>query len=64
MIERDGKVVIHLLDNVKQKTIEPFIKDKIESGTLVYTYVQVVVSQLFDFLTNFHRAFCSSQRLH
>ena len=37
MIERGGQVVIHLLDNVKQKTIEPLIKDTIESGTLVYT---------------------------
>ena len=37
MIERGGQVVIHLLANVKQKTIEPFIKDTIESGTLVYT---------------------------
>jgi len=30
-------VVIHLLANVKQQTIEPFIKDTIASGTLVYT---------------------------
>jgi transposase len=30
-------LVIRLLDNVKQKTIEPFIKDTIESGTLVDT---------------------------
>ena len=37
MIERGGQVVIHLLDHVKQKTIEPFIKDTIASGTLVYT---------------------------
>jgi hypothetical protein len=37
MIERGGQVVIHLFDNVKQKTIEPFIKDTIASGTLVYT---------------------------
>ena len=37
MIERGGQVVIHLLDNVKQKTIEPFIKDTIASSTLVYT---------------------------
>jgi transposase-like protein len=37
MIERGGQVVIHLLDNVKQKMIEPFSKDTIESGTLVYT---------------------------
>ena len=37
MMERGGQVVMHLLANVKQKTIEPFIKDTIESGTLVYT---------------------------
>ena len=37
MIERGGQVVIHLLAHVKQKTIEPFIKDPMESGTLVYT---------------------------
>ena len=37
MIERGGQVVIHLLDNVKQKTIEPLIKDTIDPGTLVYT---------------------------
>jgi hypothetical protein len=27
MIERGGQVVINILANVKQKTIEPFIKD-------------------------------------
>jgi transposase len=37
MIERSGQVVINLLANVKQKTIEPFIKDTIVAGTLVYT---------------------------
>jgi transposase-like protein len=37
MLQRGGQVVINLLDNVKQKTIEPFIKDTLESGTLVYT---------------------------
>src|ERR671912_2509926 len=34
MIERGGQVVIHLLDNVKQKTIKPFIKDTIDPGAL------------------------------
>ena len=29
--------MIHLLANVKQKTIEPLMKDTIASGTLVYT---------------------------
>ena len=37
MIQRGGQVVIHLMANVKQQTIEPFIKDTIASGTLVYT---------------------------
>jgi transposase-like protein len=37
MIERGGQVVIHLLANVQQKTIEPFIKDTIAPSTLVYT---------------------------
>ena len=37
MMQRGGQVVINLLANVKQKTIEPFIKDTIVPGTLVYT---------------------------
>ena len=37
MIQRGALVVLHLLAHVKQKTIEPFIKDTIASGTLVYT---------------------------
>jgi len=34
---RSGQVVLHLLANVQQKTIEPLIKDPIVPGTLVYT---------------------------
>ena len=37
MIERGGNVVIKMLANVKQKTIEPIIKATIAAGTLVYT---------------------------
>ena len=37
MMQRGGQVVINLLANVQQKTIEPFIKDTIDAGTLVYT---------------------------
>ena len=37
MMQRGGQVVIHLLANVKQQTIEPLIKDTIVPGTLVYT---------------------------
>ena len=37
MIQRGGQVVSNLMANVKQKTIEPFIKDTIVPDTLVYT---------------------------
>src|SRR5512145_3429075 len=37
MIQRGGQVVIKLLANVQQKTIEPFITDTIVPGTRVYT---------------------------
>jgi len=35
MMQRGGPVVINLMANVKQKTIEPFIKDPIVPGTRV-----------------------------
>ena len=37
MMQRGGQVVINLLANVQQKTIEPFIKATIIPGTRVYT---------------------------
>jgi transposase-like protein len=37
MLQRGGQVVINLLANVKQKTIEPFMKATIVPGTLIYT---------------------------
>jgi len=37
MMQRGGPVVINLRANVKQKTIEPFVKDTIVPGTRVYT---------------------------
>jgi len=37
MIQRNGEVVIHMLSNVQQKTIEPIIKDTIVEGSLIYT---------------------------
>ena len=39
MIQRGGQVVINLLANVQQKTIEPLIKDTIDPGTRVYTAI-------------------------
>lgn len=37
MIQRGGEVVIHMLENVQQKTIEPIIKATIAQATLVHT---------------------------
>jgi transposase-like protein len=37
MIQRGGQVVINMIANVKQKTIEPLIKETIAPGTRVYT---------------------------
>lgn len=37
MIERGGKVVIRMLENVQQLTIEPIIKATITKGATVYT---------------------------
>jgi hypothetical protein len=45
MVQRGGQVVLNLLANVKQKTIEPLIKDTIMSGTLIVT-VQVMKTGL------------------
>lgn len=37
MIERGGEVVIRLLENVQQATIEPIIKATIATGSVIYT---------------------------
>ena len=37
MIQRGGNVVIRLLENVQQKTIEPIIKATIAPGSLIHT---------------------------
>ncbi|MDZ4220203.1 MAG: transposase [Methylobacter sp.] len=37
MIQRGGQVVIHMLENVQQATIKPFIQSTIAPGTLIYT---------------------------
>ncbi len=37
MLQRNGEVVIRMLANVQQKTIEPFIKRFIARGSRIYT---------------------------
>jgi len=46
MMQRGGQVVINLLENVKQKTIEPLVKETIALGTLVYTDVYSIYAHL------------------
>jgi len=43
MMQRGGQVVINMLAYVKQKTIEPFIKETIAPGTRVQTPPNLVV---------------------
>ena len=37
MIQRGGEVVIKMLPNVQQKTIQPIIQATVKAGTLIYT---------------------------
>ena len=37
VIERKGEVVINMLPNVQQATIEPYIKASVALGSMVYT---------------------------
>ncbi len=37
MIERGGCLVIHMLENVKQTTIQPIIESTVAQGSLIYT---------------------------
>ena len=48
MIQRGGEVVIRMLENVKQRTIEPLIKATITTGTMVYTDEYAIYNPLQD----------------
>jgi transposase-like protein len=37
LVQRDGPLVLYVLDNVKQATIRPIIEKHVETGTLMYT---------------------------
>lgn len=46
MIQRSGEVVIQMLENVQQATIEPLILATVKTGTLVYTDEYGIYSRL------------------
>jgi transposase-like protein len=48
MIQRGGEVVIRMLVNVQQTTIEPLIKATIASGSLVYTDEYTIYNSLLE----------------
>ena len=48
MIERGGKVIIKMLENVKRYTIEPIIKNFIKPKTQIYTDEYNIYDQLED----------------
>ena len=59
MIQRGGEVVIKMLANVRQKTIEPLIKATIAAGTQVYTDEYDIDARLSQWGYG-HRTVCHS----
>lgn len=48
MIQRGGEVMIRMLENVQQQTIEPLIKATIAIGSLIYTDEYGIYTPLTD----------------
>ena len=48
MSQRSGEVVMRMLENVKQTTIEPLILKTVSQGTQIYTDEYVIYSRLED----------------
>lgn len=48
MIQRDGPVVIRMLDNVQQKTIRPLIEQVVKAGSRVYTDEYSIYNWLWE----------------
>ncbi|WP_235209457.1 transposase [Methylobacter sp. BBA5.1] len=46
MIQRGEQVVIQMLDNVQQATIQPVIQSTIAPGTLIYTDEYAIYDRL------------------
>jgi len=63
MIERGGQVVLRVLDNVRQVTIQPIIEKFIKPGTLVNTLVNTDEYDIYGRLTQWgyeHTTVCHS----
>jgi transposase-like protein len=60
MIKRGGEVVIRMLENVKQKTIQPLIQVTISPETLIYTDEYDIYSRLESWGYS-HKTVCHSR---
>lgn len=60
MIQRNGEVSIHMLPNVKQKTIKPLIESTVVKGSMVYSDEYSIYNKLtvWDY---FHKSVCHGQ---
>jgi transposase-like protein len=59
MIQRGGDLVIRMLANVQQKTIEPIIKATVTVGSLIYTDEYGIYNSLEDWGFS-HKTVCHS----
>ncbi|EAR21151.1 ISSpo3, transposase [Nitrococcus mobilis Nb-231] len=59
MLQHDGEVVIHLLENVQRATIAPLLRAAIEPGTQIYTDEYDIYNRLTDW-GYAHRTVCHS----
>lgn len=57
IVQRGGFLVIRMLPNVQQKTIEPVIKEHVEKGTLIYTDEYNIYTRLKEWEFD-HKAVC------
>ena len=46
MIQRTGQLIIELLPNVQQKTIQPLIQAHVQAGSLIYTDEYTIYGRL------------------
>ncbi len=60
MIQRGGEVVIQMLANVQQATIQPLIQATIAAGTLIYTDEYQIYDRLVEWGYQ-HKTVCHGQ---
>jgi transposase len=60
MLQRGGEVVIRMLSNVQQRTIQPLIQATIQPGTLIYTDEYDIYARLPEWGYE-HKTVCHSR---